>query len=97
MTYRNFNRLAPAALFAFTACGAPPPAEDPAPPGAMAHEGAAFEITEVRPGIWHAVGTGAMNVGANAAIVGPRRIAVAGGFPHHPGGGVGCCSRSFRR
>ena len=35
----------------------------------MAHEGAAFEITEVRPGIWHAVGTGAMNVGANAAIV----------------------------
>ena len=69
MTYRNFNRLAPAALFAFTACGAPPPAEDPPPPGAMAHEGAAFELTEVRPGIWHAVGTGAMNVGANAAIV----------------------------
>ncbi len=39
------------------------------PPGAQAHEGAAFEITEVRPGIWHAVGTGAMNVGANASIV----------------------------
>ena len=69
MMVRNLNQLAPAALFAFTACGAPPPAEDPPPPGAMAHEGAAFEITEVRPGIWHAVGTGAMNVGANAAIV----------------------------
>jgi len=61
--------VAAAALFAFAACGTPPPAEDPPPPGATAHQGAAFEITEVRPGIWHAVGTGAMNVGANAAIV----------------------------
>ena len=64
-----FPRLAPAALLTFVAaCGAPP-AADPPPPGATAHEGSAFEITEVRPGIWHAVGTGAMNVGANAAIV----------------------------
>jgi glyoxylase-like metal-dependent hydrolase (beta-lactamase superfamily II) len=70
MTYRNCPRLAPLALFALlAACGAPPPAEDPPPPGATAHEGAAFEITEVRPGIWHAVGTGVMSVGANAAIV----------------------------
>ena len=70
MTYRTPERLAPLALFALLAgCGAPPPPEDPPPPGATAHEGAAFEITEVRPGIWHAVGTGAMNVGANAAIV----------------------------
>lgn len=70
MTCRNTERLAPLALFALlTACGAPPPAEEPPPPGATAHAGAAFEITEVRPGIWHAVGTGAMNVGANAAIV----------------------------
>ncbi|MYE43293.1 MAG: hypothetical protein F4X79_04595, partial [Acidobacteria bacterium] len=61
--------IAAAALFALVACGAPPPAEDPPPPGATAHQGAAFEIAEVRPGIWHAVGTGAMNVGANAAIV----------------------------
>ncbi len=70
MTHRYPERFAPLALFALlAACGAPPPAEDPPPPGATAHEGAAFEITEVRPGIWHAVGTGAMNVGANAAIV----------------------------
>ena len=73
MTYRTPERLAPLALLAFgaflAACGAPPPADDPPPPGATAHEGAAFEITEVRPGIWHAVGTGAMTVGANAAIV----------------------------
>ena len=70
MTYRNPERFAPLALFALVAaCGAPPLPEDPPPPGATAHQGAAFEITEVRPGIWHAVGTGAMNVGANAAIV----------------------------
>ncbi len=53
-------------------CAGPPPMEEgePAPPpGADAHEGAAYEITEVRPGIWHAVGTGAMNVGANASLV----------------------------
>ena len=70
MTTRNCKRRTPLALFALlAACAAPPPAEDPPPPGATAHAGAAFEITEVRPGIWHAVGTGAMNVGANAAIV----------------------------
>ena len=70
MTDRTPARLAPIALFSLlAACGAPPSAEDPAPPGATAHEGAAFEITEVRPGISHAMGTGAMNVGANSAIV----------------------------
>lgn len=70
MTHRTPERLAALALFGFLAgCGAPSPADDPPPPGATAHEGAAFEITEVRPGIWHAMGTGAMNVGANAAIV----------------------------
>ena len=33
------------------------------------HEGAAFEIRRVVPGVYHALGTGAMNVGANAVIV----------------------------
>ena len=70
MTFRHRQRFAPCGLLVLlAACGAPPPAADPPPPGATAHEGAAFEITEVRPGIWHAVGTGVMNVGANAAIV----------------------------
>ena len=67
-------RLAPAFLLFFgAACAAPPPADEGAqdgpPPGAAAHEGAAYQITAVRPGIWHAVGTGVMNVGANASIV----------------------------
>lgn len=72
MTTRSLLRPLGAALLALAGCGAPPdetPAADAPPPGATAHEGAAYEITEVRPGIWHAVGTGAMTVGANAAVV----------------------------
>ncbi len=61
--------LLPAFPVLWMACAPPSPPAEPPPPGADAHEGAAYEITEVRPGIWHAVGTGAMNVGANAAIV----------------------------
>jgi glyoxylase-like metal-dependent hydrolase (beta-lactamase superfamily II) len=33
------------------------------------HEGAAFEIRSIVPGVYHALGTGAMSVGANAVIV----------------------------
>jgi glyoxylase-like metal-dependent hydrolase (beta-lactamase superfamily II) len=33
------------------------------------HEGAAFDIKQVVPGVYHALGTGAMNVGANVVIV----------------------------
>jgi len=33
------------------------------------HEGAAFDIEQVVPGVYHALGTGAMNVGANVVIV----------------------------
>jgi len=33
------------------------------------HEGAAFEIRRVSDGVYHALGTGAMSVGANAVIV----------------------------
>src|SRR5688572_14995229 len=33
------------------------------------HEGAAFEIRPIVPGVYHALGTGAMSVGANAVIV----------------------------
>ena len=72
MNDQKGGRLMAAVLFALgAACGAPPAEEagGGAPPGAEAHEGAAFEITEVRPGIWHAVGTGAMTVGANATVV----------------------------
>ncbi len=70
----NLRPFVPAALLvALAGACAPPPVVEPAPaappPGSDAHEGAAYRITEVRPGIWHAVGTGAMNVGANASIV----------------------------
>lgn len=40
----------------------------PRPPGA-AFRGEAFRLTKVRDGIYHAVGTGALSVGCNAAIV----------------------------
>lgn len=40
----------------------------PAPPGAR-HEGQAFTFHRVRDDIYHAVGTGTMAVGANAAVV----------------------------
>ena len=67
---RKSPRILPAFVVALAAgCGPGQPEPDPPPPGASSHEGAAYEITEVRPGIWHAMGTGAMNVGANAAIV----------------------------
>ena len=69
MKHGVLYRGACAALFGLAACGAPPAADDPPPPAATAHAGAAFAITEVRPGIWHAVGTGVMSVGANASIV----------------------------
>jgi glyoxylase-like metal-dependent hydrolase (beta-lactamase superfamily II) len=38
------------------------------PPGAD-FNGTAFRFNEVRPGIYHAVGTGALSVGCNAAVV----------------------------
>ena len=68
---RSLLVLSGAVLAALAGCAPPAesPADEPPPPGAAAHEGAAYEITEVRPGIWHAVGTGAMTVGANAAVV----------------------------
>lgn len=39
------------------------------PPAGSDFEGDAFEITRVEEGVYHAVGTGALAVGANAAIV----------------------------
>jgi glyoxylase-like metal-dependent hydrolase (beta-lactamase superfamily II) len=35
----------------------------------MEHEGKAFDIKQVVPGVYHALGTGAMSVGANVVIV----------------------------
>lgn len=40
----------------------------PAPPGAE-YEGKAFAFTQIADGVYHAVGTGAMAVGANATII----------------------------
>ena len=46
----------------------PGAAQRPQPPGAE-FSGAAFRFNEVRPGIYHAVGTGALSVGCNAAVI----------------------------
>ncbi len=43
-------------------------AQRPRPPGAE-FSGAAFRFTEVKAGIYHAVGTGALSVGCNASII----------------------------
>ena len=43
-------------------------AEVPLPPGSL-YEGQAFEFDEVVPGIFHARGTSALNVGSNGAVV----------------------------
>ena len=43
-------------------------AETPLPPGSM-YEGPAFEFEEVVPGIFHARGTGTLNVGSHGAVV----------------------------
>jgi cyclase len=40
-----------------------------APYPGMEHEGKAFDIKQVVPGVYHALGTGAMSVGANVVIV----------------------------
>ena len=98
MTYRNPERFAPLAVFALlAACGAPPPPEDPPPPGSTAHQGAAFEITEVRPGIWHAVGTGAMNVGVRTRRSWTSASRCCWWTPTSPRRRRGCSSRSFHR
>jgi len=46
----------------------PGAAQRPRPPGAE-FSGEAFRLTKVRDGVYHAVGTGAMSVGCNAAVI----------------------------
>jgi cyclase len=47
---------------------APQAAQRPRPPGAT-FKGEAFRLTEVLPGIYHAVGSGAFAVGCNATVI----------------------------
>lgn len=44
-------------------------AQDAARPAGTRYTGKAFTFNEVAPGVYHAVGTGALSVGCNASIV----------------------------
>ncbi|HUF26590.1 MAG TPA: MBL fold metallo-hydrolase [Gemmatimonadaceae bacterium] len=60
------QRLAVASCMAFAAAATAATAQLPTPAGSPAD---AFVFREVRPDIYHAIGTGRMAVGANAAII----------------------------
>ena len=62
--------IALAATAAVAYSGAPPvAAQDAGRPAGARYTGKAFTFNEVAPGVYHAVGTGALSVGCNASIV----------------------------
>jgi len=62
--------IALAATAAVAYSGAPPvAAQDAGRPAGARYTGKAFTFDEVAPGVYHAVGTGALSVGCNASIV----------------------------
>ncbi len=62
--------IAVAGCAALAAAGARGTVEQPAPrPVGASYTGKAFTFNEVAPGVYHAVGTGALSVGCNASII----------------------------